>query len=291
MLSDYQRKAINKFLKYVNPRGKDILEIGSDVDALVMQELLKYHAASLTGINPDTRLNQKKIRSKYTLENLDVRDMHFNDSVFDAVLSIATFEHIIDLEKALHEIYRVLKPGGIVYSIFGPIWSSCVGHHVYAVVDDEEARFWKPGKNPLPDFSHLYMSEEEMRSFLLTTQTEKLTDAVIEWVYHEDEINRLFYNDYVNILEKSPFNVLGFEDYWTRPVKDEDFNMLVNAFGPDNHYNCCGIEVILKKPDSTGRGIRDYFNEKRIMIISTTYHFRKKIIDFFRFYFYKMFRK
>lgn len=291
MLSVYQKKAINKFLKYVNPKGKDILEVGSDVDALVMQELFRYEVASLTGINPDPRLIKKKISPKCTIENLDVQSMHFDDCAFDAVLSIATFEHILDLEKALYEIYRVLKPGGIVYSIFGPIWSSGLGHHVYAVVDDEEARFWKPGKNPLPDFSHLYMSEEKMRSFLLKTQTEKLTDVIVEWVYHKDEINRLFYKDYGRIFRRSPFKVLYFEDYWTQLVKKGDLEKLVNKFGPDNHYNCCGIEVVLKKERNADRNITDYFNEKRIMIISTVYHFRKKIIDFFRFYFYKIFIK
>ena len=132
--------------------------------------------------------------------------------------------------------------------MFGPIWSGCVGHHVCAIVDDEEARFWKPGKNPLPDFSHLYMTEEEMRDFLLKTQSQKLTEAILEWVYHKKDISRLFYKDYVRIFRESPFKIIYFNDYWTRPIKNEDIKKLLEKFGPDNHYNCCGIEVAFKKP-------------------------------------------
>lgn len=261
MLSDYQKEGINKFLTYVNPSGKNILEIGSDVDALVMKELLKYEPTMLTGINPDSRLTKKEISPKCKFENMDVKNMCFDDFTFDAVFSIATFEHIIDFEKALREIYRILKPGGIVFSMFGPIWSSCVGHHVCAIVDGEEARFWKPGKNPLPDFSHLYLSEKEMRSFLLKSQTEKLTDAIIDWVYYKDDINRLFYNDYVRIFKKSAFEVRFFNDYWTRPIRDEDIDKLVHKFGSDNHYNCCGIEVVLRKQDSFARKITDFLGK------------------------------
>lgn len=48
----------------------------------------------------------------------DIQDMPIENESFDTVLSAEVLEHVPDPEKALREIYRVLKPGGkLVMSI------------------------------------------------------------------------------------------------------------------------------------------------------------------------------
>ena len=42
----------------------------------------------------------------------------FPDSMFEVVLNNQVMEHVQDLDTALSEIHRVLKPGGIVLSLF-----------------------------------------------------------------------------------------------------------------------------------------------------------------------------
>ena len=44
----------------------------------------------------------------------------FEDEMFDAIWTITVYEHIPDLQKALLEIERLLKPGGVVF--FAPAW-------------------------------------------------------------------------------------------------------------------------------------------------------------------------
>jgi SAM-dependent methyltransferase len=44
----------------------------------------------------------------------------FEDEAFDAIWTITVYEHIPDLDKALYEIKRLLKPGGVVF--FAPAW-------------------------------------------------------------------------------------------------------------------------------------------------------------------------
>lgn len=44
----------------------------------------------------------------------------FGDEAFDAIWTIAVFEHIPDLQSALLEIVRMLRPGGIL--LFAPAW-------------------------------------------------------------------------------------------------------------------------------------------------------------------------
>ncbi len=43
----------------------------------------------------------------------DVHHMPFEDSIFDVVLSAATFEHYYDPWQVAREVHRVLKPGGV----------------------------------------------------------------------------------------------------------------------------------------------------------------------------------
>ena len=47
---------------------------------------------------------------------------------FDAIVSMAAFEHILRFSQALENTYLCLKAGGFHYSNFAPIWSAYNGH-------------------------------------------------------------------------------------------------------------------------------------------------------------------
>jgi SAM-dependent methyltransferase len=52
------------------------------------------------------------------------------DAHVDAVFSTDTFEHVMDLDLAFSEIARVLKPGGVLITRFGPLFYSPYGYHM-----------------------------------------------------------------------------------------------------------------------------------------------------------------
>lgn len=58
----------------------------------------------------------------FAYENVDVvcdiEELPFEDNSIDVVLNIAVLEHVPNPKKVIEEIYRVLKPNGLIYTSF-----------------------------------------------------------------------------------------------------------------------------------------------------------------------------
>lgn len=53
---------------------------------------------------------------------------------FDVICSYNTFEHVTDPAAALSHLKRLLKPNGVIYLEFGPLYASAWGLHAYRTV-------------------------------------------------------------------------------------------------------------------------------------------------------------
>jgi len=213
-LSRYQHRAIERFRALSPDVCGRVLEIGSDVDGRVLKELAGGGDRAVIGLNVDVAFNAHQGRKTgslplYEMVQGDARQLPFKNVSISRIISVTAFEHIRDFGMALHEMHRVLEPGGIVYADFGPIWSSSVGHHVYAVVNGVEARHFVPAKNPVPHFAHLLMKPDELRAAVREKPWvfPELADAIVDWVYEGGGVNRMFYEDYVDSFMRSPFRV------------------------------------------------------------------------------------
>lgn len=63
-------------------------------------------------------------------------DLPYRDDYFDSVYSLNAFEHIPDPVLALKEAIRVVKPGGVIYISFNPIWTAHSGSHFLHLVNE-----------------------------------------------------------------------------------------------------------------------------------------------------------
>jgi len=114
-------------LKYINP-DNNVLDVGC-ANGIHMR-LLAGRCRSITGIDINeamldiarTTLAENGIVNA-SLERRSATDLGFPDASFDLVYSFSTLLLIPDIELALQEISRVLRPGGIAILDFTGRWN------------------------------------------------------------------------------------------------------------------------------------------------------------------------
>jgi SAM-dependent methyltransferase len=249
----YQEMILGDFVHALARGARRVLEVGSDLELEVASALAFRRAVEVVATNLDPGFPRRGSGSPGQGSpwpiRTDGRCLPFADASFDAVLSLATLEHVIGVEGFLAEVARVLRPDGLFYLQFGPIWSSAIGHHVFAIVGTKEARFWKPGRNPIPSYAHLLMTAEELeRELRAGPCTEELIPAILEWVYRSEALNRLHLEEYLEALRSCP---LALE----RIVRSGAFSgdeasrlQLEALYGPSRDFGTTLVTVILRTP-------------------------------------------
>ena len=251
-LDAYQANALDRFQRHAQVSGATILEVGSDGEKRVLRALREAGAAHAWGVNPareffsEGESRRETDGGRVVLHRADATELPFADASIDHVFSIATFEHIADLGAALRELHRVLVPGGLVYSHFGPIWSAGKGHHVVVEVDGERAWHGDPRQNPIPDYAHLLLDQAQLTAGLGGRCGEALCDAIGEFVFHDDYVNRLFHHHYRELFAASPFEVLHL-DGERDAIAPQLEAVLSLAYPEEPNFDVTNVEVVLRK--------------------------------------------
>lgn len=85
-----------------------------------------------SGLANSTYLHQyikELTRSRANYVNGDItRTTELSSASFDVIYSVSVLEHIKDLEAAFAEMYRLLKPGGVLIHNYAPYFSHDGGH-------------------------------------------------------------------------------------------------------------------------------------------------------------------
>lgn len=94
-----------------------LLNVGGS--AGIIDNFLADHFSSVIGVDID-KPAVMHARNNYAKQNLefqigDALNMAFPDNVFDVVICSQVYEHVIDAQQMMDEIFRVLVPGGVCY--------------------------------------------------------------------------------------------------------------------------------------------------------------------------------
>jgi ubiquinone/menaquinone biosynthesis C-methylase UbiE len=112
------------------------------------------------------------------------------------VSSDAVFEHIKNLPVVLSEFSRVLKPGGLLYASFGPLWYGYGGDHISGYDDVKSG------------YSHLLMSKADYICYISRLgEFERNEDDGRTWV-ESDLFSKLLPTQYIDVLEDAGFERL-----------------------------------------------------------------------------------
>jgi SAM-dependent methyltransferase len=167
---------------------------------------------------------------------------------YDVAFSIACFEHLSRLPKALSAIHRALKPGGKLFAMFSPIWSAWDGHHLPKITDSRGQTFYFGKNNPIPPWGHLACSPSEMFEFLLTKTDPTAAEEMVYYIYHAPNINRLFAEDYLRYIALSPFEVRTMIETFKRPITPALQAELEHFHPGKKLFSNNGYLVVLQKP-------------------------------------------
>ena len=114
-----QKRVVANLVRHIEAESgmppKTILDVGSGTGSLLGRLHSIYPAAALCGI--DLAFNMclrtaAKLDEHCMVVNGDAEQLPFADGRFDLVVSTSALQWVVNLSQALHEMRRVIKPGG-----------------------------------------------------------------------------------------------------------------------------------------------------------------------------------
>jgi ubiquinone/menaquinone biosynthesis C-methylase UbiE len=125
----YQKKWANRVTKIAQiNNSKNILEVGCG-NGLAALSLIKTNRAIYAVDIVDLRTAQvKQSDVQFSIGDVCNR-LPYQDDTFDLIFSINSFEHFEQPDAALKEFIRVIRPNGLLFLAFSPLYFSPWGLH------------------------------------------------------------------------------------------------------------------------------------------------------------------
>jgi SAM-dependent methyltransferase len=144
----YGRAKIDRLLYDVVdrlPTGSSVLDVGCGTGYTLAK--LRDRGLTVTGVEPAVEMRRIARENLPGVPILDARieALPFSDETFDFIVSIEVVRYLDDLEIAIGDLARVLRPGGTAFITASSRWSL----NGYAAVNAVASRMKVPGLSPL----------------------------------------------------------------------------------------------------------------------------------------------
>lgn len=116
LLDDLEIELVERYGK-----GKDVLECGCGT-GLILERLAEF-ARHATGIDLSPGMLELARSRGLDVHEGSVTALPFDDAAFDVTCSFKVLAHVPDIGKALAEMARVTRPGGVILAEFYNPWS------------------------------------------------------------------------------------------------------------------------------------------------------------------------
>lgn len=200
------RKYLNVADVTIGLRGQKVLEVGGCSPPALVRDLqpLSWTAVNLhrQAVNDFNAQARELALPRYSAHLQDIAAFEPADS-YDRIYSINSFEHISNLTGAFDSMYRALRPDGLLFTLFGPIWSSDVGHHLSLATEHGTIHF---GDGVLEPWEHLTSTAEAIGAKLEARYGKSVADRAVEFIYTYPDLNRVYEHQYLEVLANSGFS-------------------------------------------------------------------------------------
>jgi SAM-dependent methyltransferase len=142
----------------------DIFKYTALKEGAFAQHLAKEHA----------RLGHSLDLEKLDFIRSDAMNQILRDDCVDLGVSINTFEHVPDPDRALREIVRCVKSGGYIYIQFDPIWTADTGSHFFQYVPEPWGHLIYTTEQFVDNMKRNGAHEYEIGSFLFGINRKRL---------------------------------------------------------------------------------------------------------------------
>lgn len=221
--------------------NKTIVDVGCGHGSLCIDIAVSNSSSKVIGVDISEELidfakwnlhvNYPELESRVEFYCNDIRELTLPP--VDAVLSKASFEHILDLDDVLKCIKSKLKPGGKLYTGFMPLYHSQFGGH---------PRIHRFLPFPWLPWAHLMASEKFILS-RVNAQREQKASSIFEL-----GLNKLSINDFRALFEDSGLKQVFFKiNVPGRSWKATMMSALSKIKGLEK-YMVYSIFAILEKP-------------------------------------------
>lgn len=151
--------------------------------------------------------------AKIRTHEMDAENLRFPDSTFDVVTAIEVLEHIVDLDRGLREIYRVLRPGGALM-VTCPNQLFPVETHSFLIGGHEFPARYVPFLPYIPPLHRRVSTARNFRPLQLKKimGSKGFREVAVDYImppFDNWVLGRKFLRPLTERLERSPFKVFG----------------------------------------------------------------------------------
>ena len=234
-LSPHQGSFFREFMRVYDIRGKDILELGGAMPRKLVLDFCQANSWTCVQSEEYSKHrsdNQQPSQSDssagyrfYFTQAEEFCEEH--KQKYDAVFSIAAFEHFLHLPKVLRLLPNLLKPEGVLFSIFAPIWSGPYGQHFTHILPErfKASNSEFTGTQQLFDtpWDHLLLSSSQYLHRYSEKFDREFAELLTYETFHSPQINRLFLDDYRLIARDANFKSKILVPQFILPIELQEF--------------------------------------------------------------------
>jgi 2-polyprenyl-3-methyl-5-hydroxy-6-metoxy-1,4-benzoquinol methylase len=154
-----RRDTLNQYLAQHFPNKAKILDVGCGLGD-VLNDIERQFNHELHGMDyaqSNVKVAQKRLEGKASIIQGNIYDLPYESDSFDLALCLEVLEHIEDDQRAIREIARVLKPGGVLiaavpYTYYWPQYQTLLGHFRHYTRESFTARMKDNGFSEVVDY-------------------------------------------------------------------------------------------------------------------------------------------